>query len=754
MITEKRITEPERQGGVGEYTCPMHPEIRQGAGSCPKCGMSLEPVVPVLSRVAETDYTCPMHPKITRPAPGFCPICGMTLEPLRPNDNNDRELTDMTRRLVVSAPLAAVLLAISMSDMIPGRPLEHALSPEAAKYVQFALAAPVVLWGGWIFFQRGWASILNRSLNMFSLIAVGTGAAFLYSVVAAVAPGIFSASFRNHSGGVDLYFEVAASITVLVQLGQVLELRARSQTGKAITALLGYAPKTARLIRPNGEEEDVPLSSIAAGDQLRVRPGEKTPVDGVVVQGSSFVDESMVTGEPLPVEKATGDWVTGGTINGNGSFVMKAERVGSQTLLARIVSMVAEAQRSRAAIQRLADKVASYFVPVVILAAFCTFIVWALIGPQPRLAHALVNAIAVLIIACPCALGLATPMSIMVGVGRGAAAGVLIKKAEALETLEKVDTLVVDKTGTLTKGKPELASIIPFPGRAETELVRLAASVEVASEHPLARALAAYAEENGLPLYGVEGFQSAPGQGVSGKIEGRTVWVGNTKYLDGDAGKPEYVSSINELRKRGETVVAVTVDGKPAGFLGIADPIKPHALEAIRWLRSDGVAIVMLTGDNRTTAEAVALRMGIDRVEADVTPDKKADVIKRFQAAGKIVAMAGDGVNDAPALAQADVGIAMGNGTDIAIESAAVTLVQGNMRGIARARVLSRAVMKNIRQNLFFAFVYNALGIPVAAGVLYPVFGLLLSPIIASAAMSFSSVSVIINALRLRKLDL
>jgi Cu+-exporting ATPase len=613
----------------------------------------------------------------------------------------------------------------------------------------------VVLWGGWPFFQRGWASVVNRSLNMFTLIALGTGTAYFYSVVAALAPGLFPDSFRTESGEVAVYFEAAAVIVTLVLLGQVLELRARSQTSSAIKALLGLAPKTARIVRGDGTEIDIPLEHVEPGDRLWVRPGEKIPVDGVVLDGNSSVDESMVTGESIPVEKTEGDHVTGGTVNGTGSFVMRAERVGSETLLAHIVRLVSEAQRSRAPIQRLADVVASYFVPVVVLVAVTTFIVWALVGPEPRLAYALVSAVAVLIIACPCALGLATPMSIMVGTGRGATAGVLIKNAEALEVLEKVDTLVVDKTGTLTEGKPKLTTVVALAGRTEGELLRLAASLERASEHPLASAIVAGAREKDLELADVKDFRSLTGKGVTGTVDGYAVTLGNLKLLEELVIDPGALAGQAErLRRDGQTVLFVAVNGRPAGLLGVADPIKQSTPEAIRMLHRDGVRIVMLTGDSRTTAEAVARKLGIDQVEAEVLPEQKSEVVKRLQAQGRVVAMAGDGINDAPALAQAQVGIAMGTGTDVAMETAAVTLVKGDLRGIARARRLSRGTMRNIRQNLFFAFIYNSLGVPLAAGVLYPVFGLLLSPIIASAAMTFSSVSVISNALRLRKLPL
>jgi P-type Cu+ transporter len=741
----------------GEYTCPMHPEIRlDNPGSCPKCGMALEPSV-ITVVPTKTEYTCPMHPEIVRDSPGSCPICGMALEPrtVTAGEEKNEELEDMTRRFKVGLVLAIPLLLIAMSDLIPGQPLQHAVSLRLLTFLQLALATPVVLWGGWPFFQRGWASIVYRSLNMFTLIAIGTGVAYSYSVVAAFLPNIFPASFRGHGGEVGVYFEVSAVIVVLVLLGQVLELRARSQTSSAIKALLGLAPKTARVIHDDGTEEEMSLELINPGDRLRVRPGEKVPVDGIVLEGASSIDESMVTGEPIPVEKSKDDKVTGGTVNGTGGFIMRAERVGSETLLAQIVRMVSEAQRSRAPIQRLADTVSSYFVPAVIVAAVITFAVWGLAGPEPRLAHAIVNAVAVLIIACPCALGLATPMSIMVGTGRGATAGVLIKNAEALEVLEKIDTLIVDKTGTLTEGKPRLTSIVPLNGTSESELLRLAASIERGSEHPLAAAIVAGAQQRNLSLSEAEEFQSITGKGVTGKIEGRAVALGNSKLLEQlNIDASAVLERAEALRKEGETVMFVGVDGRLAGLLGVADPIKESTAEAIRALHEDGIRIVMVTGDNRTTADAVARKLGIDEIEADVLPEQKGEVVKRLQAQGRSVAMAGDGVNDAPALAQAQVGIAMATGTDVAIESAGVTLLKGDLRGIARARKLSRATMRNIRQNLFFAFIYNALGIPIAAGALYPVFGLLLSPMIASAAMSFSSVSVIGNALRLRKVEL
>jgi len=702
-------------------------------------------------------YTCPMHPEVVQSQPGACPKCGMALEPqtVTAEEEVNPELADMQRRFWASLVLTVPVFALAMSDVLPGQPVQHALGARFITWIQLLLATPVVLWGGWPFFARGWASLVNRSLNMFTLIALGTGTAYVYSLVAALAPGIFPASFRGHGGEVAVYFEAAAVITTLVLLGQVLELKARSRTASAIKALLQLAPKTARRLRADGGEEDVPLEQVEVGDRLRVRPGEKVPVDGVVLEGTSSVDESMVTGEPIPAEKAPGSRVTGGTVNGTGSLVLRAERVGRDTLLARIVQMVSEAQRSRAPIQRLADVVAGYFVPAVVLTAVITFVVWAVAGPEPRLAHALVNAVAVLIIACPCALGLATPMSIMVGTGRGALAGVLIKNAEALEVLEKVDTLVVDKTGTLTEGKPRLTSVVVASGGDEGELVRLAASLERASEHPLAAAIVAGAEARGLRLTEARDFRSVTGKGVQGVVDGLRVTLGTRAFLEesrvplgGLAGQAE------ALRRDGQTVVFVAVDGKAAGLVGVADPIKASTPEAIRLLHAAGVRLVMLTGDSRTTAEAVARKLGIDQVVAEVLPEQKGEVVKRLQREGRVVAMAGDGINDAPALAQAQVGIAMGTGTDVAMESAGVTLVKGDLRGIARARRLSRATMRNIRENLFFAFVYNTLGVPIAAGVLYPFFGLLLSPMIAAAAMTFSSVSVISNALRLRSVSL
>ena len=736
------------------YTCPMHPEIRSDhPGACRKCGMALEPVTQA-APMYKTEYVCPMHPQIVRPQPGSCPICGMALEPRTAmgDEPDNPELRDMTRRFWVGLALTVPVFLMAMAEMLPGTPLQRLLAPRTQAWIEMVLATPVVLWAGWPFFQRMWASFFNRSLNMFTLIGIGTGAAYSFSLAATLSPSLFPESFRGHHGQVDRYFEAASVITVLVLLGQVLELRARSRTGSAIRALLGLAPKTARRLAEDGVESDVPLEQVIVGDRLRVRPGEKVPVDGVVLEGTSAVDEGMITGEAVPVEKRPGDRVTGATINGTGSLVIRAERVGSDTLLAQIVKMVGQAQRSRAPIQKLADVVAGWFVPAVIAISALTFVVWALFGPEPRLAHALVNAVAVLIIACPCALGLATPMSIMVGVGRGATAGVLIKDAAALETLEKVDTLVVDKTGTLTEGKPRLVTVAASTGFSEDEVLRLAASLERGSEHPLAAAIVSGAEARSMSLAKAEGFQSVTGKGVTGKIEGRGVALGNAALLKDQGVDPGALAARAEaLRADGQTVMFLIVDSKPAGLLGTADPIKASTQEALGLLRKEGLKVVMLTGDSRATATAVAKKLGLDDVIAEVLPADKVGAVQKLQASGKIVAMAGDGINDAPALAQAQVGIAMGTGTDVAIQSAGVTLVKGDLLGIARARQLSRATMKNIRQNLFFAFVYNALGVPLAAGLLYPFFGLLLSPMIAAAAMSLSSVSVIGNALRLRK---
>ncbi len=735
----------------GKYTCPMHPEVQADKpGSCPKCGMALEPI-DLAATTDSVEYTCPMHPQIVRDQPGSCPICGMALEPRNVSvDSVNPELVSMTRRFWIGVALTLPLLAVMVSDILPGHPLQHLLPGQLLGWMEFALATPVVLWAGLPFFERGWASIVHRSPNMFTLIAIGTGAAYLYSVAAVIAPGIFPATFRDMSGNLGLYFEAAAVITVLVLLGQVLELKARSQTSSAIKALLGLAPKTARRISEDGKEVDVALSEIQVGDHIRVRPGEKVPTDGSVVEGRSSVDESMVTGEPIPVEKTEGTKVVGGTINGTGSFVMKAERVGADTLLAQIVKMVSEAQRSRAPIQRLADTVASYFVPAVLAASAITFAVWAIFGPAPHYAHALVNAVAVLIIACPCALGLATPMAIMVGTGRGASEGILIRNAEALEIFEKVDTLVVDKTGTLTEGKPRLTAVIPAEGFRETQLLQVVASLEKASEHPLAAAIIAGAKEKNIELVTVTEFQSITGKGVTGTSQAKRVGVGNAALMEDLGVSSDALQTRAEaLQKEGQTVMFIAVDGKLAGLIAVADPIKSSTLEAIQQLKQEGIKVVMVTGDNHTTATAVAQKLGID-FEADVLPEKKAEVVKKLQSQGAIVAMAGDGVNDAPALAQAHVGIAMGTGTDVAMETGGITLVKGDLRGIVKARRLSQRTMSNIRQNLFFAFFYNALGVPLAAGVLYPFLRLLLNPMIAAAAMSFSSVSVIGNSLRLR----
>ncbi len=754
------------------YVCPMCPEVREKAPvPCPSCGMALEPEFS-LRPASKTEYVCPMHPEIVRSGPGSCPICGMALEPrtVTAQDEENPELRDMTRRFWFSVVLTVPLLVLAMGHMFG--PLGHVLSGKVVVWVQFALATPVVLWAGWPFFQRAWASVKNRSANMFTLIGIGVGVAYLYSVFATIWPNALPEAFLEH-GVAQVYFEAAAAITALVLLGQVLELRARSQTSSAIRSLLDLSPKMARVVRADGSEQDVPLETVQVGDRLRVRPGEKVPVDGAVEEGASSVDESMITGESIPVEKQKGSRAIGATVNGTGTFIMRAERVGAETLLSQIVKMVSEAQRSRAPIQRIADRVSAFFVPTVIAAAVITFVVWSLVGPQPRLAYALVNAVAVLIIACPCALGLATPMAIMVGTGRGAHAGVLIRNAEALEILRKVDTLVVDKTGTLTEGKPKLVSVvlagdvvatgIPRSARSdkpEDELLRLAASLERGSEHPLAAAIVKGAEERGIQLSSQAGFQSVTGRGVVGRVDGREVAVGNEQLLgevNGRGTAPslhDLVSRADTLRREGQTVMFVAIDDKPAGLLGVADPIKASTPNAIQDLKADGIHVVMLTGDSRTTAEAVARKLGIEEFSAEVLPEHKSEIVKRLQSQGRVVAMAGDGVNDAPALAQADVGIAMGTGTDIAMESGGVTLLKGDLSGIVRARHLSEATMRNIRQNLFFAFVYNSIGVPIAAGVLYPFFGILLSPIIAAAAMSFSSVSVITNSLRLRRVRL
>ncbi len=703
-------------------------------------------------------YVCPMHPEVRSSGPGACPICGMALEPLvaAPGEAANPELRDMTRRFQVAAALSLPLVALAMSEMLPGGGLARALPPAASAAIQLALAIPAVLWAGWPFFARGWVSLRERRLNMFTLIALGTGAATAYSAVATLAPGLFPDSMRSHGGALPLYFESAAVIVALVLLGQVLELRARSQTGAALRALLGLAPANARRLRGDGSEEDVPLAAVAVGDRLRVRPGEKLPVDGRVLEGRSAVDESMLTGEPIPVEKGPGDGVSGATINGTGSLVMRAERVGSETLLARIVQLVAEAQRSRAPVQRLADDVAAWFVPAVIAIAGLSFAAWAALGPEPRLAYALVNAVAVLIIACPCALGLATPMSIMVATGRAAQAGVLFRNAEAIEMLRGVDTLVVDKTGTLTEGKPRLASAVAAPGVDEDALLALAASLERASEHPLAAAIVAGAAERGLSLEPVSDFASRTGKGVTGRVRESAVALGNRALFEelGIPVAPALAARADALRAEGETVMLVARERELVGLIGVSDPIKDSAAEALAALRAAGLEVVMLTGDNRVTAGVVARKLGLDRFLAELLPEDKAEAVRRLQAEGRRVAMAGDGINDAPALARAEVGIAMGTGTDIAMESAGVTLVKGDLRGIVRALRLSRSAMRNIRENLFFAFVYNALGVPVAAGALYPLTGWLLNPMLAAAAMSLSSVSVIANALRLRRVPL
>lgn len=746
--------DPSRTSSAsGKYICPMCPGVESDVpAACPKCGMALEPAAPSLG-TKKVRYTCPMHPEVIRDEPGSCPKCGMALEPTGVVVEENPELVDMTRRFWVGAALTVPILLLAMGEYLPGLgpALERSVPKGLSHWLEFLLATPVVLWAGWPFFERGWKSIATWNLNMFTLIAIGVGAAYVYSGVATMAPGLFPEAFRGATGEVGIYFEVAAVIVVLVLLGQVLELRARERTGSALRALLDLAPLTARRVSEEHDEEVVPLEQVHQGDRLRVRPGDKVPVDGEVLEGRSAVDESMVTGEPIPVEKAVGDKVIGGTVNGTGSFVMQAERVGSDTMLAQIVQMVAEAQRSRAPIQRLADTVAGYFVPAVVAIAVLSFVSWALWGPAPALAHALVAAVAVLIIACPCALGLATPMSIQVGVGRGALAGVLIKNAEALERFEKVDTLVVDKTGTLTEGKPRVITVETTSGTTYDDMLRVAASLERSSEHPLAAAIVGAAKERGLKLADVRDFDAPTGKGVIGTVDNRRIALGNARLL-GDLGLEagRFTTRAEELRRDGQTVMFVAIDNTVAGIIGVADPIKETTAKAIRELRSYGLRVVMLTGDNRTTADAVARRLGIDEVEAEVLPQEKGDIVKKYKADGRVVAMAGDGVNDAPALAEADVGIAMGTGTDVAIQSAGVTLVKGDLSGIVRARHLSRAVMRNIRQNLFLAFVYNTLGVPVAAGVLYPIFGLLLSPIIAAAAMSLSSLSVVSNALRLR----
>ena len=717
-------------------------------------------VVPVPSG-GVVEYICPMDPEVLETKPGACRICGMALEPkvVSLEDERNPELEDMTRRFWICLGPSILVMLLAMVDMVPGLSLPQALTGSTRNWVQWLLATPVVLWGGWPFFQRGWSSVVNRAPNMFTLIAMGTGAAYGYSTLATVAPTLLPSSFRLHDGSIAVYFEAAAIITLLVLLGQVLELRARSQTSSAIRALLRLAPKTARLIMPEGQEEDVPLEQIRVGHRLRVRPGERVPVDGIVEEGTTAVDESMITGESIPVEKSIGIRVTGGTINGTGGMVMVAERVGRDTMLARIVQMVSEAQRSRAPIQRLADVTAAYFVPLVVAAALITAAAWAIWGPEPKLAYALVNAVAVLIIACPCALGLATPMSIMVGTGRGAAVGVLVKKAEALEVFGKVNTLVIDKTGTLTEGKPKLLSVLAVPPWSEVDLLRFAASLERSSEHPLASAVVAGAEGRGIASVPVEQFRSVTGKGVMGMVAGRRVAIGTAAFLRNEVrvssqSLTQLDDEVASLRREGQTILFVSIDEQAAGVLGVADPIKASTRDAVQALKAEGIHVVMVTGDHRDTADAVARQLGIEEVMAEVLPDQKGQIVARLKSQGRVVAMAGDGINDAPALALADVGIAMGTGTDTAIESAGMTLVKGDLRGLLRARRLSQATMRNIRQNLLFAFLYNVIGVPIAAGALYPVWGVLLSPMIASAAMTFSSVSVISNALRLRHVEL
>jgi Cu+-exporting ATPase len=758
--------EPERHGSgrvsadtwatAGpKYSCPMHPEVESPEpADCPKCGMALEPVTPVASK---TEWICPMHPEIVEPAPGSCPICGMALEPrsVSLDTEENPELKDMTRRFWLAVILTVPLVFVAMSMLIPTSRMGQFVPHEYSKWIETLLATPVVLWAGWPFFVRGWQSVKNRSPNMFTLIALGVGVAYVYSLVATFFPDIFPDSFRGPNGEVGLYYEAAAVIVTLILLGQVMELRARSSTSAAIRSLLGMTPKAARRVTENGREEDVPLEQVRIGDHLRIRPGEKVPVDGKVLEGMSSVDESMITGEPVPVEKSNGDRLIGATVNGTGSLIMEATKVGSETLLAQIVQMVADASRSRAPIQRLADLVAAYFVPTVIVIATISFIVWSMFGPEPAMAYALINAVAVLIIACPCALGLATPMSIMVAAGKGAAFGVLFKNAEAIETLRKVDTLIVDKTGTLTLGKPKLQQVVPQAGFTDQELLVLIASLERGSEHPLATAIAKGAEERGLQLQKVEDFESVTGKGVQGTVTGRAVALGNRAMMEFLGVDPAaLIVQAEDLRSDGQTAMFIAVDGKPAGLVGVADPIKESTPEAIRALHEEGISIVMLTGDSATTAHSVAKKLNIDQVIADVLPAQKAEAVKKLQSEGHFVAMAGDGINDAPALAQAQVGIAMGTGTDVAMESAGVTLVKGDLRGIVRARRLSQAALRNIRQNLFFAFIYNATGVPIAAGVLYPFSGILLSPVIAAGAMALSSVSVVGNALRLKRVKI
>jgi P-type Cu+ transporter len=750
-----RPAESAQAPAATRYICPMDPEVeRDQPGACPKCGMALEPDLSTVPS-ERVEYTCPMHPEIVRDEPGACPICGMALEPrtVAVETPPNPELAGMTRRMWMAAALGAPVFVLAMGDMLLGMGLGGRVDIRVTNWIGLICSTPVVLWAARPFFERGWASIVNSHANMFTLIALGIGAAYGFSAAATIAPGLFPPGFRVH-GVVETYFDTAVVITVLVLLGQVLELRARGRTSTALKQLLGLAPKTARRVRA-GHEADVPISAVQVGDLLRVRPGEKVPVDGVVVEGRSTVDESMVTGEPIPVEKASGDRVTGATVNGTGTLIVSAERVGRDTLLAQIVRMVGEAQRTRAPIQRLADVVAGYFVPAVVVIAVIAFVAWAIFGPEPRLAHGLLTAVAVLIIACPCALGLATPMAIMVGTGRGAAAGVLIRNADALERLERVDTIVVDKTGTITEGKPKLSRIAARAPFGEGDVLRTAAALEQASEHPLAAAIVGAARERALVVPKATAFDSVTGRGVVGTVDGSAVVLGTSALL-GEHGIDARVFAADGdvLRREGHTVMFLAVDGRPAGLIAVSDPVRPSSYDAVRMLHAEGLRVVMLTGDSSVTARAVASQLGIDEVIAEVLPAAKRDVVRRFQQEGRVVAMAGDGINDAPALAEAAVGIAMGTGTDVAMESAGITLVKGDLRGIVRARRLSRATMKNIRQNLFLAFVYNAIGVPVAAGALYPFVGLLVSPIWASAAMTFSSVSVIGNALRLRRVEL
>jgi P-type Cu+ transporter len=753
-VADSRQAVPAQIAAGTEYTCPMHPEIRQPEpGICPKCGMGLEPVGKPAT--TKTEYVCPMHPEVVSDHPGPCPICGMTLEPrtVEVDAGPSHEQRDMTWRFWVGVLLGFPVFVIAMMDMVPNNPLHHYAT--ALNWVQLVLATPVVFWCGWPFFERAWLSVKNVSANMFTLIALGVGAAYIYSAVATVFPWIFPEGFRAMDGSVMPYFDTAVVVTVLILLGQVMELKARSQTSGAIQRLLGLAPKTARRVDEFGKESDIALEQIRVGDSLRVRPGEKVPADGVVLEGRSSVDESMISGEPVPVEKEPGTKVVAATVNGTGSLLVRAERVGEDTLLAQIVRMVGDAQRTRAPIERIVDHVSRYFVPAVVFVSILTFVAWGLWGTEPRLTHALVNAVAVLIIACPCALGLATPMAVMVGIGRGAEHGILIKNAEALEILEKADTLVVDKTGTLTEGKPQLVAVHANAGFEADEILRLAAAVERGSEHPLAAAIVKGAEEKNLSIPDAQNIQSLTGKGITGMVEGRQAALGNSALMS-ELGidTSSNTAQIEELRGQGQTVMHLAIDKRFAGLIGVADRVKETTAEAIRLLHREGLRVIMVTGDNRRTAGAVGRQLGIDEIMADVLPNQKSEIVKKLQAQGHIVAMAGDGINDAPALAQADIGIAMGSGTDVAMESAAVTLVKGDLRGIVRARRLSRATMRNIRQNLFLAFVYNVASVPVAAGVLYPFLGLLISPIWASVAMSLSSVSVIGNALRLRRQDL